>query len=204
MGGEISVGGEPIGNRPAHARAHLGVAHVPDNRAIFYQLTVDENLRLVKYANRDVTAVVCEFFPELRCLLKRQAGLLSGGEQQMLALGRALATKPRVLMIDEMSLGLAPIIVQRLLPSVRRIADETKTGVLLVEQHVRMALDIADYVYVLQQGRLRIEGTAEHVAGNVAAIENSYLGGSVEAGAPSALDESSRPDMTAPSVRTVT
>jgi branched-chain amino acid transport system ATP-binding protein len=117
-----------------------------------------------------------ELFPALQPLRKRRAGLLSGGEQQMLAMARALASEPKVLLVDEMSMGLAPIIVERMMPVVRRIADETGTGVLIVEQHVHMALSISDRGYVLNHGNLVLEGTADELMRNRELLEASYLG----------------------------
>ena len=114
--------------------------------------------------------------PELRKCLSRKAGLLSGGEQQMLAVGRALVTRPRLLLVDEMSLGLAPVIVERLLPILRRAADELGSSVLFVEQHVALALEISDRAYVLAHGRIRLEGPAAELRGRRELLAASYLG----------------------------
>jgi branched-chain amino acid transport system ATP-binding protein len=105
----------------------------------------------------------------------RTAGLLSGGEQQMLTLARAVARDPQLLLVDELSLGLAPLVVKRLLETVRRVANQNATGILMVEQHVRQALDIADRVYVMQRGRIMISGTAEEVRGRIDEVESTYL-----------------------------
>ena len=117
-----------------------------------------------------------DLLPALRPLGSRKAGLLSGGEQQMLALARALVSEPTCLVVDEMSLGLAPLIVERLLPLVRDIADQTGCGVLVVEQHVQLALAVADRAYVLSHGRLRMEGSAQDLATDHELIADSYLG----------------------------
>ncbi|MFY9930025.1 MAG: ATP-binding cassette domain-containing protein, partial [Streptosporangiaceae bacterium] len=117
-----------------------------------------------------------EMLPELRKCLGRKAGLLSGGEQQMLAVGRALVTRPRLLLVDEMSLGLAPVIVERLLPILRRAADELGSSVLFVEQHVALALEVADRAYVLTHGRIALEGPATELRGRRELLAASYLG----------------------------
>jgi branched-chain amino acid transport system ATP-binding protein len=123
----------------------------------------------------DLAAAV-GWFPALEPILDRRAGLLSGGEQQMLAIARALATRPKLLMIDEMSLGLAPIIVERILPVLRRVVDETGCGLLLVEQHVHLALEIADRGYVLSHGDLVLQGSAAELAADHHLLRASYLG----------------------------
>lgn len=154
--------------------ARRGVAMVPEDRGIFSGLSVQENLRLGQ-RKRGVNDEL-DFFPELVPLLKRRAGLLSGGEQQMLALARALAASPRLLMVDEMSLGLAPIIVERLLPILRRIVAERGTAVLLVEQHLNLALRAVDRAYVLSHGDLTASGSGMDLLGRRDLLENSYLG----------------------------
>jgi branched-chain amino acid transport system ATP-binding protein len=139
---------------------------------------VKENLKLGAAKGAADLERALGYFPALDRLLDRRAGLLSGGEQQMLAMARALTVKPKLLMVDEMSLGLAPIIVERLLPVLRRIADETGAGVLLVEQHVHLALEVADRAYVLSHGNLALEGDTAHLRQNRHLLESSYLGGS--------------------------
>jgi branched-chain amino acid transport system ATP-binding protein len=177
LSGSIKLEGESIGGMPPQKLARLGVSLVPEDRGLFFELTARENLRLAPRRGGDVI-FEDELFRLFRAdkWLSRRAGVLSGGEQQMLAVGRAIASSPRVLLLDEMSLGLAPVIVEELLPVVRRVADELGTGVLLVEQHVDLALEVADRVYVLSHGRVVLEGRAAELRGQRALLESSYLG----------------------------
>jgi branched-chain amino acid transport system ATP-binding protein len=172
--GEIRTFGRSVrGRRPYHI-ARDGVAMVPEDRALFFSLTVRENLRLG--SRQGDQRKVFEYFPALEPLLDRRAGLLSGGEQQMLAVGRALLMEPKLLIVDEMSMGLAPVIVKSLIPVMRRIADEQGCGVLLVEQHVQLALEVAERAYVLAHGDLVLEGSAEELLRDRHVLESSYLG----------------------------
>ena len=177
LAGSVDVMGSPVPRlRQAHLVARRGVSHVPENRGILFQLTVRENLQLAKTTGKVDLDRAVEFFPALGPLMGRRGGLLSGGEQQMLALGRAIVAEPKLLMVDEMSLGLAPVIYEELMPVVRRIADETDAGVLLVEQHVDLALNVADRGYVLNHGDLAMSGTAPELLANRALLDANYLG----------------------------
>lgn len=176
ISGDIKVFGKSVKGRRPHLIAREGLAHVPEGRSLFYQLTVAENLRLGAAKGSADIKKALGYFPVLESILDRRAGLLSGGEQQMLAMARALTVSPRLLMVDEMSLGLAPIIVERLLPTLRQIADDTGAGVLLVEQHVHMALEVADRAYVMSHGELAMQGDAKEMANDRSLIEASYLG----------------------------
>ncbi len=169
LGGTVLWEGEPL-TTPLFRRARKGLAFVTDERAVLMKLTAAENLRV----GRCDTDHALRLFPELEPHLRRRVGLLSGGQQQMLALAIALARKPRVLLADELSLGLAPMIVDRLLQAVRTAADEG-LGVLLVEQHVHKAMAVADRAYVMQRGEVRLSGTAAELRGRVDEIQQSYL-----------------------------
>ncbi len=177
ISGRVKLHGASV-DGPAHRVARQGVSLVPEDRALFFDLTVEENLRLGagRGDRRAARQRVVEMLPALEPLLYRRAGSLSGGEQQMLALARALASRPRCLLVDEMSLGLAPLVIDRLFPILRRIADEDGVGVLLVEQHVRMALAIADRAYVLAHGRLTLEGPAAALAHQPDRLRAAYFG----------------------------
>jgi branched-chain amino acid transport system ATP-binding protein len=177
--GEVRVLGEPSDSRRPHRVARRGVAHVAEDRSLFPGLTVRENLRLAPGLRRRTRAAAyeraVEVFPALGRLMGRKAGLLSGGEQQMLALARAIVAEPRVLLVDEMSLGLAPLVVEEMLPVVRRVADELDAAVIVVEQHIHLALELADRAVVLANGHVVLEGDAATLAGDPARIQASYL-----------------------------
>ena len=200
ISGTVELSGEKVGGTPAYQLAGRGLALVPEGRALFPGLTVREHLRLAGgrggpggrcgpggrdgrggqrgQSRRASTREdeLLEILPELRKCLGRKAGLLSGGEQQMLAIGRALVTRPRLLLVDEMSLGLAPVIVERLIPILRRAADELGSSVLFVEQHVALALEVADRAYVLTHGRIGLEGPAAELHERRELLAASYLG----------------------------
>ena len=179
ISGTVDLSGETISGVPAHLLARRGLALVPEGRALFPGLTVREHLRLAGGRGRRAGShedELLEMLPELRKCLGRKAGLLSGGEQQMLAVGRALVTRPRLLLVDEMSLGLAPVIVERLIPILRRAADELGASVLFVEQHIALALEVADRAYVLTHGRIRLEGAAAELRERRELLAASYLG----------------------------
>lgn len=173
MGGAVWWLGRPSRSSLAR-RAREGLALVTEEKSVFMRLTTSENLRL----GRGDPGKALAMFPLLRDHLQRKAGLLSGGQQQILTLARALASSPKALLADELSLGLAPIIVDQLLAALRRAADEQGIGVLLVEQHARNAFDVADRVYVLQRGRCVLSGAAADMEKQFAQIEHSYLAGS--------------------------
>lgn len=170
ISGEISLFGAPCSS-PLYQRVRNGMGFITDERSLIFGLTARDNLRLRGGSVEGALA----YFPELEEHLDRQAALLSGGQQQMLALGRALAAKPKLLLADELSLGLAPKMVQRLLKSLRAAADDG-LAILLVEQHVSQALKIADYALILGQGKIMIEGKSANLKPRLAEIENSYLG----------------------------
>ncbi|MFL6206657.1 MAG: ABC transporter ATP-binding protein [Acidimicrobiales bacterium] len=172
MAGEVRFLGDAT-RAPMHVRCRNGLGYVTEERSVIMDMSVADNLKL---AGVDRTRAF-EHFPALEAILSRRAGLCSGGEQQMLSLARALGRSPKVLLADELSLGLAPIIVTNLLQAVRDAADQEGVGVLLVEQHVRRALGVADRAYVMERGRIVLSGTATEVAGQLDKVEAAYLTG---------------------------
>jgi branched-chain amino acid transport system ATP-binding protein len=174
--GRIALSGTDLRKISISGRARMGIAHVPDNRGVFFGLTVAEHFRLGHRGEKLDADVAYKYFPALAELQDRRCGLLSGGEQQMLAVARNLARRPRLLLLDELSLGLAPLIVERLLPVVRQYASDSGCGVLLVEQHVQLALGIADRGYVLSHGRVVLEDNAAALRDNRELLMASYFG----------------------------
>ncbi len=179
-GGRLEILGHQVAARTgARALARRGVRLVPEDRGLFRQMTVRENLALGMVpgrTGRDALDEILGVLPALRPLLPRRSGLLSGGEQQQLALARALLGRPRLLMVDEMSLGLAPMVARELLRTLRSYAVERGTGVVLVEQHVPMALEVVDRVYALAHGRIVFTGTAAELRESQDALASVYFG----------------------------
>ena len=158
--------------------ARAGVVLIPDDRGIFPDLLVEEHFRLAaRHAPKSRKELVLEYFPALRDLQRRKAALLSGGEQQMLGIAKSLMLSPRVLIVDEMSLGLAPIIVQQILPKIRDLAKEQNMGVLLVEQHAQLALAVSDRAIVLGRGRVVLEENAAVLLADQERLQSAYFGG---------------------------
>jgi len=176
MAGSIAFGGRDLAGTSISARARMGIAHVPENRGLFFGLSVAEHFRLGHRGERLDADAAYGYFPALAELRDRRCGLLSGGEQQMLAVARALARHPKLLLLDELSLGLAPLIVEGLLPVVREYATETGCGVLLVEQHIQLALGVADRGYVLSHGEVVLQDRAEALRRNRDLLMASYFG----------------------------
>jgi branched-chain amino acid transport system ATP-binding protein len=179
--GRVQLDGRRIDGKASEDIARLGIAHVPEGRGTFVGFTVEENLRLGAYVRRDRTAVsqdmerVYGYFPVLGQRRRQAAGTLSGGEQQMLALGRALMLRPRLLLLDEPSLGLAPRVVQEFFRIVRTINEREGVSVLLVEQNAALALGLADRAYLLETGRVVLAGPASEIRKDDA-VRRAYLG----------------------------
>jgi branched-chain amino acid transport system ATP-binding protein len=180
-GGEIRFEGSRIEGRSTEDIVRLGVGHVPDGRGTFLNLSTEENLRLGAYTRRDRKAVEADlervfgYFPRLRERRAQQAGTLSGGEQQMLAVSRALMLAPKLMLLDEPSFGLAPLLVRELFSILRDIRAREGVSMLLVEQNAAMALDLADHAYLIETGRVVLQGTSNELKSNDA-VRRSYLG----------------------------
>lgn len=179
--GAVRFDGREIAGLATEEIVRLRIAHVPEGRGTFTSLTVDENLRIAAYTRRDKAGVQADlervfgYFPRLRERIQQQAGTLSGGEQQMLAIARALMLKPRLMLLDEPSFGLAPLIVLEIFRILRRINDEENVSILLVEQNAALALDLADHAYVLETGKVVMSGPSSVVKDDEN-IRKSYLG----------------------------
>jgi branched-chain amino acid transport system ATP-binding protein len=177
--GELIFDGKPLGRRGPEAVARLGVAHVPEGRGTFAELSVDENLRLGAYTRRGALdgdlRRMTEYFPWMAERMGQHAGTLSGGEQQMLALARALMSRPRLLLLDEPSLGLAPLITREIFRIVRELNERDGLTVLVVEQNAAIALEIAARAYVLEVGKVAVSGTSDELARDES-VRKSYLG----------------------------
>ncbi|HZP29107.1 MAG TPA: ATP-binding cassette domain-containing protein [Acidimicrobiia bacterium] len=184
QGGSVLVAGHELRSGRAAAASRAGLVLVPDDRSLFAPLSVRDNLRAAAGRRRRAMDDVLDLFPALRERWRLQAAALSGGEQQMLAVARALVQQPKVLLVDEMSMGLAPMIVEHLLPIMRRIADENRAVVVLVEQHVGLALEVADEALVMVHGEVALRGTAADLLRDQAALEGAYLGGEPSEPAP--------------------
>jgi branched-chain amino acid transport system ATP-binding protein len=179
--GEIRFGGQRIDGRATEDIVRLGIAHVPDGRGTFSYLTTEENLRLGAYTRKDSDGVeadlerMYEYFPRLRERRAQQAGTLSGGEQQMLAVSRALMLRPKLMLLDEPSFGLAPLIVKELFGILRAVNEKEHVSMLVVEQNASMALDLADHAYLIETGRIVLSGTSDEIKKDDA-VRRSYLG----------------------------
>jgi len=178
--GEIRLAGQRIDGQPTETIARRGIGHVPEGRGTFLSLTVEENLRLGAYLRRDRgvsgdMARVFGYFPVLKKRLHQQAGTLSGGEQQMLAIGRALMSRPRLLLLDEPSFGLAPILVQEIFRILKVINQEERMSILLVEQNARLALDLVGQVFLLETGQVVASGSPQQIAADES-VQRAYLG----------------------------
>jgi branched-chain amino acid transport system ATP-binding protein len=179
--GTVRFDGKDLGGMATEEVVRLRIAHVPEGRGTFTTLTVDENLRIAAYTRKDKAGVqadldrVFSYFPRLKERMQQQAGTLSGGEQQMLAIARALMLRPRLMLLDEPSFGLAPLIVVEIFRIMRRINEDDKVSMLLVEQNAALALDLADNAYVLETGRVVMSGPAA-VVKNDENVRKSYLG----------------------------
>jgi branched-chain amino acid transport system ATP-binding protein len=179
--GTMTLNGDPVRGSSPRRMNRAGVIMIPDFRALFTELTPLQNLKLAAPRGADLDPVL-SLFPALHRRQKLRVGELSGGEQQMLAIARALVQSPKLLLIDEMSMGLAPVAVEALMPVIRQVADEHGASVIMVEQHVQLALEVADEAMVMVHGNVALSGSAEEYRNDTRAIEAAYMGGSVPPG----------------------
>ena len=179
--GDIRFAGERVASRATESIVRYGIAHVPEGRGTFVRLSAEQNLRLGAYARKDAAGVaedlerVYRYFPRLKERRHQQAGTLSGGEQQMLAVGRALMMRPRLMLLDEPSFGLAPLLTEELFRILGAISRERQVSLLVVEQNASLALGIADHAYLLETGRIVMSGSAEEI-GRDESVRKAYLG----------------------------
>lgn len=179
--GRILLEGNDISNLPPHKIVELGISQAPEGRMIFSNLTVQENLEMGAFTRKDKDNILYDLefiftlFPRLKERLKQPGGTLSGGEQQMLAISRAIMSKPKLLLLDEPSLGIAPILVKQIFEKIKSLKDATGLTILLVEQNANIALSISDYAYVLETGSIKLEGEAKAMANN-SEVRKAYLG----------------------------
>lgn len=183
--GSVRYAGSTIDNMASDSRVRQGIVQVPEGREVFREMTVDENLKMGAFLRRDKAGIrddfdrVCTYLPRLKERLRQKAATLSGGEQQMLAMARALMARPKLLMLDEPSMGLSPLLVQQIFAVVRQMHADGLT-ILLVEQNVKLALGISSYAYILENGEIVLEGASRQLA-NDPNVRRAYLGGIAEA-----------------------
>ncbi len=179
--GTIALNGRPVKGSSPRRMNQSGMVLVPDSRALFTELTPIQNLKLAAARSADLDPVL-DLFPALARRQKLRVADLSGGEQQMLAIARALVQSPKLLLIDEMSLGLAPVAVEALMPVIRRVADEHGASVIMVEQHIQLALEVADQAMVLVHGSIVLSDSAEKLRADTSQVESAYMSGSITSG----------------------
>jgi branched-chain amino acid transport system ATP-binding protein len=178
LAGKMTLNGEPVKGSSPRRMNQAGLVLIPDFRALFTELTPIQNLKLAAARGVDLDPIL-ELFPALQRRERLRVGDLSGGEQQMLAIARALVQSPKLLLIDEMSMGLAPVVVESLMPLIRQVADEQGASVIMVEQHIHLALEIADEAIVMVHGAVALSGPASALRSDISAVEAAYMSGAI-------------------------